>query len=228
MDIWEANSISTALTPHVCSVSGQTVCNSTVTCGAGSDRYTGLCDKDGCDVNPYRWNNHTFYGPGEIVDTKSKFTVVTQFLTSDGTTAGTLTAIKRIYVQNGKVIQQSNTDVAGITTTNEITDSFCNQQKNVTGNTNEFEKLGGLANMGKAMDQGMVLVLSIWDDYAANMLWLDSDYPVASSPSAPGIARGTCLTSSGVPATVNSQSPDAHVIFSNIKTGTIGSTYKAS
>lgn len=228
MDIWEANSISNALTPHVCSVTGQTACNSTVQCGAGGDRYDGLCDKDGCDFNPYRWGNETFYGPDKTVNTDSVFTVVTQFLTDDGTTSGTLSAIKRIYVQNGKVIQQSKTNVNGITSTNEITDAFCNQQKEVTGDTNEFEKLGGLANMGDAMDDGMVLVLSIWDDYAANMLWLDSDYPTTSSASDPGVARGTCATDSGVPATVNSESPNAHVIFSNIKFGTLNSTYSAS
>jgi len=170
MDIWEANSASEALTPHVCSVTGQTACNSTTTCGTGdANRYTGLCDKDGCDFNSYRWGNHSFYGPGMTVDTKSKFTVVTQFITSDGTTSGTLTAIKRLYVQNGKVIQQSNTNVAGITTTNQITDTFCNQQKKVTNGTNQFEALGGLANMGKAMDKGMVLVLSIWGMYVPQL-----------------------------------------------------------
>lgn len=31
--------------------------------------------------------------------------------------------------------------------------------------------------MGKSMDNGMVLVMSIWDDHEANMLWLDSTYP---------------------------------------------------
>lgn len=229
MDIWEANSISNALTPHPCSVTTQTACNSTESCGVGSDRYDGLCDKDGCDFNPYRWNNHTFYGPGKTVDTNSKFTVVTQFITADGTATGALSGIKRLYVQNGKVIQQSNTDVTGITTTNEITDNFCNQQKTTTGDTNEFEKLGGLTQMGKAFDQGMVLVLSIWDDYAVDMLWLDSvQYPTTSPATAPGVARGTCATTSGNPATVNSQSPNSKVIYSNIKFGTFGSTYKAS
>lgn len=32
--------------------------------------------------------NHSFYGPGKIVDTASKFTVVTQFITADGTDSG--------------------------------------------------------------------------------------------------------------------------------------------
>lgn len=35
-----------------------------------------------------------------------------------------------------------------------------------------------MTNMGGALGRGMVLVMSIWDDSAANMLWLDSDYPL--------------------------------------------------
>jgi cellulose 1,4-beta-cellobiosidase len=53
MDIWEANSISQAITPHPCNVVGQYRCNGT-SCGDNSsgERYEGVCDKDGCDFNP--------------------------------------------------------------------------------------------------------------------------------------------------------------------------------
>ena len=73
-------------------------------CGGtySNDRYGGTCDPDGCDFNPYRMGNHSFFGPSMIVDTTSPFTVVTQFITDDGTTTGTLSEIKRFYVQNGK------------------------------------------------------------------------------------------------------------------------------
>jgi len=74
----------------------------------------------------------------------------------------------------------------------------------------------------------MVLSLSIWDDYAASMLWLDSDYPTNKDASAPGVARGTCATTSGVPAQIESQSPNAYVTFSNIKFGDLGSTFSGS
>jgi cellulose 1,4-beta-cellobiosidase len=50
----------------------------------------------------------------------------------------------------------------------------------------------------------MVLVLSIWDDYDVNMLWLDSDYPTTASASAPGVNRGPCATTSGKPSDVES------------------------
>lgn len=154
-------------------------------------------------------------------------TVVTQFITGNNTATGTLTAIRRLYVQNGKVIQQSTTNVTGITPTNQITKDFCTEQKEATGDTDKFGSSGGLAAMGKDMDDGMVLVMSTWVDYAAQMLWLDSNYPTDSPASAVGTARSTCSTSSGVPADVISQSPNSNVIFSNIKFGTIGSTYAA-
>lgn len=79
--------------------------------------------------------------------------------------------------------------------------------------------------MGEALDRGMALVMSIWDDTEAYMLWLDSLSPPDADPDKPGVARGTCPTSSGRPADVESQHPDAHVIFSNIKIGPLGSTF---
>lgn len=49
-------------------------------CGDGDNRYGGVCDKDGCDFNPYRMGNESFYGSnGSVIDTTKKFTVVTQF-----------------------------------------------------------------------------------------------------------------------------------------------------
>jgi hypothetical protein len=34
-----------------------------------------------------------------------------------------------------------------------------------------------LAQIGAAMAHGMVLVMSLWDDHAVNMLWLDGTFP---------------------------------------------------
>lgn len=226
MDVWEANSISAAFTPHPCTVQGQTECTGEQC--AITDRYDGLCDPDGCDFNSFRMGDETFYGPGMTVDTNSVFTVVTQFLTSDNTTTGTLSEIRRIYVQNGVVIQNSNSDIAGLPTFNSITETFCDDQKTVFNDTTSFQSHGGLTNMGEAFGSGMVLVLSIWDDYAAQMLWLDSDYPVGADVSSPGVARGTCATTSGAPAVVESQSANAYVTFSNIKFGDIGTTFSGS
>lgn len=71
--------------------------------------------------------------------------------------------------------------------------------------------------MGTALAEGMVLVMSLWDDHAADMLWLDSIYPTSASSSTPGAARGTCDISSGRPDLVESESANAYVIYSNIR-----------
>ncbi|KAH6916407.1 cellulase [Coprinopsis sp. MPI-PUGE-AT-0042] len=155
MDIWEANSISSAYTPHPCKTTNE---------GATTD-------------------------PARQSTPNKKMTVVTQFITDNNSTTGNLVEIRRLYVQDGK-------------------------------------ENGGLVQMGKSLGKGHVLVLSIWDDYDAQMLWLDSQaYPIDANPSTPGVARGTCATTSGKPSEVEAASPDAQVIFSNIKFGDIGSTF---
>ncbi|KAF8708962.1 glycosyl hydrolase 7 (cellulase C) family, partial [Rhizoctonia solani] len=219
MDVWEANSVSTAYTPHPCNVQGQTRCS--------GSQCTSTCDQAGCDFNSYRMGVKNFYGKGLTVDTSKKMTVVTQFITADGTASGALKEIRRIYVQNGKVIQNSKTNISGMSAYDSITEPFCSAQKTAFSDTNTFSQMGGYTNMGKAFDAGMVLVLSIWDDHAANMLWLDSNYPTDRPASQPGVARGSCATTSGVPKDVETNSPNASVTFSNIKFGDLGSTYSA-
>jgi hypothetical protein len=51
--------------------------------------------------------NTAFYGPGLTVDTNQKITVVTQFVGSP------FTSIRRFYVQNGRVIPNSNSTIPG-------------------------------------------------------------------------------------------------------------------
>ncbi|KAG8748995.1 Exoglucanase 1 [Ceratobasidium sp. 428] len=221
MDVWEANSISTAYTPHPCTSTGQTRCDGASGCST-------ICDQAGCDFNSFRMGDKTFYGKGYTVDTSKKITVVTQFITADGTASGTLSEIRRIYVQDGKVIQNSKTNVSGMSAYDSVSDAFCSAQKTAFADTNTFSQKGGFSKMSKAFDAGMVLVMSIWDDHAANMLWLDSNYPVSGNPATPGIARGTCATTSGVPSDVETNSPNASVTYSNIRFGDIGSTYTGS
>ncbi|KAG8746927.1 Exoglucanase 1 [Ceratobasidium sp. 414] len=217
MDVWEANSMATAYTPHPCNVVGQTRCSGT--------QCTSYCDQAGCDFNSFRMGDKSFYGKGLTVDTSQKITVVTQFITADGTASGALSEIRRIYVQNGKVIQNSKTAVAGMSAYDSITDAFCAAQKTAFNDQNTFSTMGGLSTMDKSFSKGVVLVMSVWDDHAANMLWLDSNYPTTGSASTPGIARGACATTSGVPSDVETNSPNASVTYSNIRFGDLNSTY---
>ena len=82
--------------------------------------------------------------------------------------------------------------------------------------------------MGEALAKGMVLVMSVWDDHNSNMLWLDSTFPTDKSASDPGAVRGTCPTSSGDPAEVETSAASSSVTYSNIKYGAINSTFTAA
>eukprot|EP00662_Eupelagonemidae_sp_cell21_P016817 gene16817-23980_t len=83
MDIWEANKFATAYTPHACNITGQTRCGpGGPPCGSshhGADRFSGVCDANGCDMQTYRMGDKTFFGPGLAVDSTKPMTVVTQF-----------------------------------------------------------------------------------------------------------------------------------------------------
>jgi cellulose 1,4-beta-cellobiosidase len=220
MDIWEANSVSAALTPHSCSTISQSMCDGNA-CGGtySTTRYAGTCDPDGCDFNSYRQGDTTFYGNGMTVDTSKVFTVVTQFI------GNPLTEIKRFYVQGGTVIPNSQSTIANVTG-NSITTAYCDAQKAAFGDNYSFKTHGGFTSMSSALSAGMTLVMSVWDDHYANMLWLDSTYPTTQT--GPGGPRGTCATTSGVPADVEAASPGASVTYSNIKTGPINSTFAQS
>ncbi|KAF5339687.1 hypothetical protein D9758_014895 [Tetrapyrgos nigripes] len=78
------------------------------------------------------------------IDSTKKMTVVTQFITNNNSTSGTLSAIRRLYVQNGKVIQQSQSAISSVTG-NEIRDSFCAAQKTAFGDVNTFSQKGGMS-----------------------------------------------------------------------------------
>ena len=222
MDIWEANSIATAYTPHPCTTVGQHRCQGD-TCGGtySADRYGGTCDPDGCDFNSYRQGVKDFYGAGMTVDTTKKFTVVTQFIA----TGGKLSEIKRIYIQGGKVIQNSDSTIDG-NPGNSLTPEFCKAQKTAFGDTDTFNNKGGFDQFSKAVEGEMVLVMSLWDDHYSNMLWLDSTYPTDASADEPGKGRGSCDIGSGVPADIEKSQASNQVIYSYVlPLSSIFSTY---
>jgi len=227
LDIWEANSQATAYTTHPCEKEGAYRCSGTE-CGDNDsdERYAGICDKDGCDFNSWRHGNHSFYGRHDFtLDSTRELTVVTQFITDNGEDDGNLVEVKRFYVQDGKVVPNSESSIGAAG--NSLTDDFCVAQKSGFGDTDDHTKKGGLANMGKALDRGMVLVFSIWDDSMANMLWLDAVYPADGDKKTPGVWRGPCSATSGKPDHVRSHYGDAYVRYTNVKVGPIGSTFGA-
>jgi hypothetical protein len=95
MDIWEANSLSTMYTVHPC------------------NETSGKCNSYGCGLNNYPLGYKNFYGRGSnfAVDTTKPFSVVTRFITTDGTDNGDLKEIQQIYVQDGKMIESPTVKV---------------------------------------------------------------------------------------------------------------------
>mmetsp|Transcript_92306 Transcript_92306/g.197782 ORF Transcript_92306/g.197782 Transcript_92306/m.197782 type:complete len:628 (-) Transcript_92306:23-1906(-) len=230
MDLWEANSEAAAYTPHPCSAPGVVQCEGK-DCGdiAKGERYEGICDKDGCDYNTFRLGEPNFFGPGGIVDSTKPVTVVTQFITDDGTDTGVLSEIRRLYVQDGQVIKNSKApilgDESGSDEVDSITDAFCSAQKKAFSDPDDFSRKGGLRSMGEALGRGMVLVMSIWDDAATRMAWLDAASPANRSRAMPGIARGPCPRSAGRPEDLHADNSGAFVRYTDLRYGDIGTTY---
>lgn len=212
-----------AYTPHPCSTEGPTNCEGSA-CGFG-DGSKVLCDKEGCDLNSYRMGDRDFYGPGSLfsVDTTRPVTVVTQFLTDDGTDDGTLMEIRQFYVQDDKVISHASSTIPGVEG-NSVTDSFCTDQKTVFGTVDHFQAKGGLRSMGEALKRGMVLSFSLWDDYSTQMKWLDSNFPPDAPTDVLGVARGPCDGLSSNPDSLRRAHRNAYVKYTNIKYGEINST----
>merc|ERR1712243_302489 len=191
MDIWEANNMANSYTPHNCDTEGQYRCEGTE-CGDNEtdERYEGICDKDGCDYAMYRLGNPDFYGPNLHLNSDYPVTLITQFITSDGTDSGDLVEIRRVYVQNDVVMPNPAVKEQGpVKAYDSITDGYCHDIKDYYNDVQDFDKHGKLAGMGKALDRGMVFVMSLWDDHMAHMLWLDAIYPTDVPEDTPGVVR---------------------------------------
>merc|ERR1711953_1224755 len=220
MDVWEANSISNALTPHTCELPngddmvGVFECTDDEMCGV-SNRYTSVCDRDGCDFNAYRLGDQTFYGPGEefTVNTLKPMTVTTRWIVENGE----LVEIGRIYYQEGKEIPQTMVEIDG-SVFNTITDATCGKMRDYWANKqNTYLQKGGMKSMGDSMARGHVLVMSLWHDDYVQMKWLDAELGED-----PGRTRGSC---SGDQIDFDSQEAhDAYVTFANVRYGEIGTT----
>jgi len=218
MDLWEANKEATAFTAHPCSVDKLYRCE--------GPECKSKCDMPGCDFNSYRMGSHKFYGPGPeyAVNTLKPFTIVTQFITVDGTDDGDLSEIRRIYYQDGRRIENSKATWKGLHNQSSLSDESCSVDKQVFGDPDTTKQFGGMRQMGKSLERGMTLVLSLWDDGDSNMHWLDSMDPLGSNPQTPGVTRGPCSPEVGRPSYVRSHHADAYVEYFNFKYGDLDST----
>ncbi|KAK2794472.1 hypothetical protein FQN52_008050 [Onygenales sp. PD_12] len=202
MDIWEANREATHLAPHPCNVTGVYSCEGDE-CGDA-----GICDKNGCGYNPYRVGNHEYYGAEMTVDTSRPFTVVTQFPAENDK----VTSMHRLYIQDGKVIQNAAVQLPDVPAVDYLNDEFCSAM----GGTEQYFNLGATEGMGAALSRGMVLAMSIWWDEGGFMQWLD------------GGEAGPCDATEGDPKNIVIVEPQPALTFSNMKWGDIDSTYSLS
>merc|ERR1719386_258572 len=219
MDLWEANKVATAYTPHPAENAGLYVCMGDEECGRqDGERFICPTDRDGCDVNAFRMGSKDFYGPGPQfqVNTEQPFKVVTRFHAPNGA----LTAIEQFYVQNGREIHHPNYSAMG--NDNIESDESCQAQKTAFGDRNRFAEMGGMKKMGEALERGMVLVVSMWDDIAVSMNWLDSY--MDCDPSSPGCTRGPCDPADGLPEVLREAHPESAYTVTNLRWGDFGTT----
>jgi cellulose 1,4-beta-cellobiosidase len=233
IDVWEANKVSTQMTMHACSKEGAYKCegvecgdNNGKTPGDPGDRFKGICDKNGCDFNPYREGAHDFFGPGAsfTLDSTKPMQVVTQFITDDGTDDGDLLEMRRFYVQDGKKVENPTPPYPGAKTA--ISDVMCQaQMANFSDRYDVFSKAGGMKGAGEAIRRGVVAVLSLWDDHDVGMIWLDATDPFPVPKDKPwGAPRGRCNQTEGNYSAVETLHGDSYVLYSDIRYGEIGST----
>lgn len=126
----------------------------------------------GCGNNPFAFGARNFYGPGLTVDTSKPFTVITQFLTTNNSPTGTLSEIKRMYIQDGRLIENAMvTNVSGqaVEMAGTVNQEFCTAR-----NASDYLRLGGMAGMGQSLARGMVLIFSLWNS--------DGDFMECKSP----------------------------------------------
>ena len=194
MDILEANRLAQALTPHPCTTPAASVCDSrTASTPKKKDKNddeeedvcagSKFCDGVGGDANAYRLR-----GPGyeffNLVDTTKPITVRTQFHTAPAasrqgaaTTEGAEgdgSGAEAVVLERIAQTIVSTEDPSKSFELN-LTDAIVAAQKEQFDEEDAYgDAYGGTAMMGAALAKGMVMVLSIWDDSAANMNWLDA------------------------------------------------------
>jgi hypothetical protein len=241
MDIMEANTKAQQYTTHAC-IDACGSHSETAECkGTGSP--STVCDQSGCGLNPFRYGPGTTYdaefpnsawhgeGSGYALDSSQPFTVTTQFHADTGTQE--LMSITRFYMQKGKRIDLPSLYVLpptdgkhyGEFAKPSITKAYC---PDIYDRWNGNAGYAPLAQMGKNMENGMVLAMSAWyaqETYVngkptgsqTGMSWLDGVNNWGKY-----IKTGPCDTD-----TSDAGGP-FHATFSNIKIGDIGTTLDAS
>lgn len=224
MDLWEGNTLAQAYAAHPCVLPGAVECRREV-----CEAKVGLCDRSGCELASQR-GGEDYYGPNKTIDTNHKFTVVTQFITDDGTSKGHLTEIRQYYMQKGGIIPPRSVRFPGIGSFDSMTEDYCSILADSFPSlpSHEFQDKGGLESMGRSMGRGMVLVMSLWTDDVTNTLGSISKVPATRKSSLNEFNQRLCSWDSRARTFIQKHHRGAMVKFSNLKIGPIGSTHNIS
>ena len=213
LDLWEANKFATQQALHPVDKTGQIVCEGNKECGSQKEgeRDIGPTDRNGCFINPYLFGHKKFYGPGSdfTINTNKPFAIITEFREK----SGKLDGMYQYYMQGGKTIHPPD---YGYGSDNVMTNDFCKKVLARPGEAQYFFDHGGMPQFSKAVENGMTMVISYWDDMASNMNWLDSG------------ERGPCNPNHGDPATLREKHPDASFGIRHVRWGKIGTTHAAT
>jgi len=209
--LWRANAQDASLSMHPCSFDGAARCEG----GAcGSDASRSLCEGEGgCELPAQGGSGDDLFGDGGFVDTTRPFTVVTRFLTDDGSDKGQLSAVQRLFVQDGRVIG-GGVDADEISVSPQLTEAYCRDQAAASGQSKTWNGRR-LQTLGKALDRGMVMVLALEDETGL------------TNHSAGGHRLRPCPVDSGEPA-ARAAYAESMVSYWGFRHGPIGSTVQAN
>jgi cellulose 1,4-beta-cellobiosidase len=237
MDIMEANTEAQQFTTHGCVDACASHTDGVAQC-KGTGAPSSVCDQSGCGMNPFRYgpgttydaefNNADWHGPGDgyTLDSTKVFTAVTQFHTDSA--SGDLQSVSRFYMQKGKRIDLPTVYVLppadgkhyGAFEKPSITEDYC---VDIYDRWNGNAALHPLAQMGKNMENGMVLAMSAWyaqetyvggkpEGTQTGMSWLD------------GLNNWSGMKKAGPCHESTTDAGTHHATFSNIRIGDIGTT----
>jgi len=213
LHLWRANAQKASMSMHPCSVDKATRCQGDA---CGSTTSWGLCQgRGGCELPALGRSGDNLFGGGGSIDTTKPFTVVTRFLTDDGSDTGELFGIQRFFVQDGRIIDNVADDSGGAA----VTEAYCMAQMATSGGRqrrgSEMWNGQSLHSLGEALDRGMVMVLALEDESGGPEL------------TAAGTHLVPCPVDAGEPA-ARTAYPESSVRYWGFRHGPIGSTVEAT
>ena len=88
--------------------------------------------------------------------------------------------MSQFFVQDGVKIEVPAPTYEGLPDSSAITPEFCDKVFEVFDDKNRFNEVGGWPQLNAALAIPMVLVMSIWDDVRASLIFFQTDMSSAN------------------------------------------------